>query len=147
MTPHLCTDKESKSPVDLIQFTKEDIHEDYIAWLNDPIVTRHSRQRKLAHTQASCEAFVDSFDGLADHVWMIIARGTHIGNITYRSYDSTHGDLAIMVGRKEYWNQGYGTEAFRLAYRWLVERGIRPIVGSTNPAMHKVMRKLGIEEV
>lgn len=39
--------------------------------------------------------------------------GTHIGNCSYYNYDEARGDteLGIMIGDREYWNNGYGTDA------------------------------------
>lgn len=39
--------------------------------------------------------------------------GHHIGNIMYYDVDEAKGqaELGIMIGRKDYWSQGYGTEA------------------------------------
>lgn len=39
--------------------------------------------------------------------------GKHIGNCSYYNYDETRGDteLGIMIGDRDYWNRGYGTDA------------------------------------
>jgi ribosomal-protein-alanine N-acetyltransferase len=39
--------------------------------------------------------------------------GQHIGNCTYYSIDNDkrEAELGIMVGNRDYWNQGYGTAA------------------------------------
>jgi len=39
--------------------------------------------------------------------------GKHIGNCTYYNINETRGDaeLGIMIGNRDFWNQGYGTDA------------------------------------
>jgi RimJ/RimL family protein N-acetyltransferase len=40
-------------------------------------------------------------------------KGKHIGNCSYYNYDETKGDteLGIMIGDRDYWNNGYGFDA------------------------------------
>ena len=39
--------------------------------------------------------------------------GKHIGNCSYRNTDKTKGEaeLGIMIGNRDYWDKGYGTDA------------------------------------
>jgi RimJ/RimL family protein N-acetyltransferase len=39
--------------------------------------------------------------------------GEHIGNCSYYNYDEARGEteLGIMIGNRDYWNEGYGTDA------------------------------------
>lgn len=39
--------------------------------------------------------------------------GKHIGNCSYYNLDETRGEveLGIMIGNRDYWNKGYGTDA------------------------------------
>ncbi len=39
--------------------------------------------------------------------------GEHIGNCSYYNYDESRGDteLGIMIGNRDYWDGGYGTDA------------------------------------
>jgi len=39
--------------------------------------------------------------------------GEHIGNCSYYNLDETRGEveLGIMIGNRDYWNKGYGTDA------------------------------------
>jgi RimJ/RimL family protein N-acetyltransferase len=39
--------------------------------------------------------------------------GTHVGNCTYYGIDETksEAELGIIIGNRDYWNQGYGTDA------------------------------------
>ena len=42
--------------------------------------------------------------------------GVHIGNVMYYNLDEFAGqvELGIMIGRRDYWGRGYGTDAVRL---------------------------------
>jgi len=138
VTPHLSNKEPEKPGVDLLPFTEEHMHDDYVRWLNDPNVTLYSRQKNRTHTYETCREFIRSFDTIRSHIWMIVANGQHIGNITYSNFD-----LAIMIGRREYWNKGYGTAAIKLAYNWLRSEGREVSMGTKNPAMRRVMKKVG----
>ena len=47
--------------------------------------------------------------------------GRHIGNVMYYNIDYAHGEaeLGITIGVREYWGQGYGTDAVRTLVRHL----------------------------
>jgi len=47
--------------------------------------------------------------------------GRHIGNVMYYNIDHAHGEaeLGITIGVREYWGQGYGTDAVRALVRHL----------------------------
>jgi RimJ/RimL family protein N-acetyltransferase len=47
--------------------------------------------------------------------------GRHIGNVMYYNIDYAHGEaeLGITIGVREYWGQGYGTDAVRALVRHL----------------------------
>lgn len=47
----------------------------------------------------------------------------HIGNCMYYDYDEFHGqaELGIMIGRREYWGKGYGSDAVRLLLQYMFE--------------------------
>ncbi|MBI2885751.1 MAG: GNAT family N-acetyltransferase [Chloroflexi bacterium] len=51
------------------------------------------------------------------------AEGTHIGNCMYYGVDERQrqAELGIMIGRKDYWSQGYGADAVRTLLRYIFE--------------------------
>jgi RimJ/RimL family protein N-acetyltransferase len=53
------------------------------------------------------------------------AAGCHIGNVMYYNYDEARGDaeIGISIGDREYWEQGYGSDALSALVRTLLERG------------------------
>ena len=48
------------------------------------------------------------------------ANWTHIGGTGFHKIDwgDRWGEIGILIGNKEYWNRGYGTEATRTLVRW-----------------------------
>ena len=54
----------------------------------------------------------------------------HIGNLMYYGYDAVlrEAELGITIGNRDYWSQGYGTDAVRLALGYLFgERELRRV--------------------
>ncbi len=62
---------------------------------------RFSREEILFSSPASKRLAIDTFDGL------------HIGNCMYYDIDLRRGEaeLGIMIGNREYWDMGYGTDS------------------------------------
>ena len=65
---------------------------EYIAYSNEEIRNPHRRRRRFA---------IDSIDG------------KHIGNCMYYDIDEINkqAELGILIGDKDYWGKGYGTDA------------------------------------
>jgi len=64
--------------------------------------------RELNHPSPSRELFaIETLDG------------KHIGNCTYYSIDKAKGEaeVGIMIGERDYWNKGYGTNAINALVR------------------------------
>jgi RimJ/RimL family protein N-acetyltransferase len=49
--------------------------------------------------------------------------GRHIGNVMYYNIDTIRreAEIGITVGEREYWSQGYGTDAVRALVRYIFE--------------------------
>ena len=57
--------------VRLQKFTAENLTNEYISWLNDPLVVRYSNQRFRQHNQEICRAYFNSFEN-SDHIFIAI---------------------------------------------------------------------------
>jgi ribosomal-protein-alanine N-acetyltransferase len=93
-----------------------------VDWLRDPDVVRFSEQRHHTHTLASCLRYIQSLAG--GHIWGLwTTADRHIGNIA-AAVDAPNNiaDLSILIGETGQWGQGYGTEAWREAARWLLDK-------------------------
>lgn len=103
----------------LIPFKEEHISERYIGWLNDPEVNRFLEVRFVHQTYDTVLAYVRSFYGdIEKYMWGIYPNDTTrpIGTATL-SYINRHhqvGVIGLMIGEKEYWGKGFGTETIKL---------------------------------
>jgi ribosomal-protein-alanine N-acetyltransferase len=132
-------------------FTVGDISEAYLDWLRDPEVVRFSNQRFRTHTQKSCQAYLASFKDSANNFLSICDKnnGAMLGTLTvYRSVPHGTADIGIMIGERQVWGQGIGTEAFCLVLSVLKGSGaIRKITAGAmvaNRAMVQIMQKAGM---
>lgn len=130
-------------------FSEKHISPRYISWLNDPEVVKYSEQRHVKHDKESCINFFNSFKGGVNSFLALIADDQslgHIGNIT-TTMNIPNGsvDIAILIGEKKVWGQGYGLEAWRAVMDAIIQmRKIRKITAgcmSENKAMLSIMEK------
>jgi RimJ/RimL family protein N-acetyltransferase len=58
-------------------------------------------------------ALAPAFSVTSSYFGIDTVEGKHIGNCSYFNIDQANGEaeMGIMVGNKEYWDQGYGTDA------------------------------------
>lgn len=93
-----------------------DASEAYASWLNDPEVNKFLETKSA--TQSSLLGFIEQKNQQPDVFFFGIfvnEINLHIGTIKLDKIDhaSESGTLAIMVGDKQYWGQGYGAEAMK----------------------------------
>lgn len=124
-----------------------------IDWLRNPDVVKYSEQRHRKHTLTTCLTYIHSFnpDG---HIWSIwtMYNDQHIGNIA-ADVDAPNNiaDLSIMIGDPTKWADGYGTEAWRGATEWLLDKhagNLRKIEAgcmALNTGMRKVLERTGYQ--
>lgn len=132
--------------VSLRPFDAPQISDRYLAWLNDPEVNRLSRRGGQATTEADARRYLASL-GRDEAIYGIHARALgHVGNLKIGPVDwgNSRTDLSIVVGEKQAWGRGVGTEAIYLASRFVFEtlRLNRIDAGSGNPAFVRAVTKL-----
>ncbi|MCI0577819.1 MAG: GNAT family N-acetyltransferase [Chloroflexi bacterium] len=98
---------------------QEDINERYLGWLNDPEVNRYLETGVFPYTQAELEQFYQQVTGSRDQVILAIVdkeSDRHIGNVKLGPIHWVHrrATFGILVGEKQFWHKGVGTEATRL---------------------------------
>lgn len=136
----------------IIPFAEEHLTDRYIAWLNDPEVTKYSEQRLKKHTLESCRAYWQSFQNSPNYFWASISKDPSLGYIgtmtAYVDEKNKAADVGIMIGEKAAWGQGHGLEAWQAVCNWLfISAGIEKITAGTdarNTAMRRVMAKAGM---
>lgn len=93
----------------------------FVKWFNDPEVRQHlmmyhplsqAQEEKWfeQHAQRHPAEQVLAIETLARGETL---EGVHIGNLGLHdvNWKSRHAELGIVIGEKEYWGQGYGTDA------------------------------------
>ncbi len=126
-----------------------DATDDYLSWLNDPAVLRYRAPKAYPTTRAQLKAWIESLPSRGDVVLAIRMKDgdRHIGNISLNTIQWVHrsAELSIMIGAKDVWGKGIGTEAIGL----LTEHGFNSMgmnrlwAESPNPGFNKAMKKLG----
>lgn len=104
----------------------QDVGEAYVRWMNDPAINRFLESRWDSHDEASLAAFVSRVSADPDSFPFAIVRrdsGAHIGNIKLGPIDRHHltGSMGILIGDRDSWGKGFGTEAIRLLVAFAFE--------------------------
>ena len=134
----------------LVPYAAGFITPQHIGWLNNPDVVFYSEQRHQKHTEASQQAYLNSFSE-GCYIWLIKAQDIgDIGTISaYVDMPNKVADMGILVGEPKSWNRGYGAEAWKRVMLWLrMEHKIRKIECGCmfdNIPMRKIATKCGME--
>ena len=115
---------EKGSKVRIREKREEDIRNEY-AWRVDPELSRLDATRPL--TMSYEDFFRYSREEMqfpnyrSKRLAVETLEGIHIGNIMYYDLDmrSRQAELGIMIGDKEYWSSGYGTDTVNTLLRHL----------------------------
>ena len=120
-----------------------------VDWLRDKDVIAFSEQRHREHTLGSQLRYIQSFIGKSC-IWSIhaVTDNRHIGNIT-ATVDEPNGvaDIGILLGEKDFWGHGYGSEAWLAVSNWLIDkdcgkmRKLEAGCAAVNVAMKKIIEK------
>lgn len=139
--------------VRLDRFTKDDIDETYMSWLNDKEQMKFSNQRFKTHTVESCREYLCYMEE-ANNLFYAIRIGSEkkkIGTITaYINHRHKTADIGILIGRKDIAGKGYGHQAWIKLIELLIEdKGMRKITCGTlrcNEKMMKIIKKSKMKE-
>jgi [ribosomal protein S5]-alanine N-acetyltransferase len=96
--------------------TRADLEGNWSHWLNDPEVTRYMFRGALPASAESNEEFYESVrDSPNDLVLAIQAAedDVHVGNVGLHRIDwvNRSAEFGILIGEKDYWGRGIGSEA------------------------------------
>jgi len=133
--------------------TKDDIPK-FLEWFNDPEVLQflaNAMPKTLAEEEEWLERTLKSS---GDHVFVIVAKEANkaigtvgIHSINWRNRNATTG---LVIGEKDCWEQGYGTEVARLvgdfAFGTLNLRKLCSSVLATNKRSHRLQLSSGGQE-
>jgi RimJ/RimL family protein N-acetyltransferase len=87
--------------------------------MNDAEVVRYLESRFISQSLDELYQFVTKHANDQNNIFLAIVlheNQRHIGNIKLGPIDWVHrrGEIGILIGEKDCWRQGYGTEAIRL---------------------------------
>ncbi len=139
-------------------FTAADISAEYIGWFNDPVVcadNTHGDPRNPYNEQKAKEYLRSVEYSDTAHVFAIRWKDNdkHIGNCAISSIDwvKKTGMCTIIIGDKDYWKRGVGTEVYELLLEFGFEQlGLEKITsGQTtrNAAMVKICENVGMKNM
>jgi [ribosomal protein S5]-alanine N-acetyltransferase len=134
----------------------DDISDSYVKWMNDPEVTQFTESRLQSHTHKSTFEFVDATNRSANNYLFgifLIENDLHIGNVKIGSINfiHRHADVGMIVGKKDNWTKGVGSDAFLLIEKIARdELNLKKLIGgiyADNIGSFKMTQKCGWREV
>lgn len=133
---------------------REDIKENYLRWMNDKEVTKYMSVGNFPVTKNDIENYYEAIKrDRNDIIFAIICKGTdkHIGNVRLGPIDSISkiAPYGIMIGEKDFWSKGYGSEVTKLiieyAFKTLNVHKIVLRVNASNKGAIKAYEKAGLK--
>ena len=110
--------------VGLAPLELEHVTRDYVAWLNDPEVVRHT---EVSGTQTldTVRAYVSAaLESRTAAMWRILVDDSrHVGNIRLSNIRKSPGraEVALLIGARDCWGRGVGSKAIGLVSRYAFE--------------------------
>ncbi|MBU1290447.1 GNAT family N-acetyltransferase, partial [bacterium] len=104
--------------VNLRAVEKKDL-EEIMKWVNDREVTKYLSAFLYPVSWAEEEKFLEramSHNDTEKNLVMETKEGDYVGQISLHKIDwkNRNAELGIVIGNKEYWGKGYGTDAIKI---------------------------------
>ena len=129
----------------------EDATDDYVSWLNSPIVCKYNSHHRFPNTKAKTLEYIQNTTNTSTQLLLAICdkkSHQHIGNISLQSINliDSSAELAILIGATQEHSKGFGEQAARLMIKHAFESfNLHRIYCGTsieNIAMQKLALKL-----
>jgi ribosomal-protein-alanine N-acetyltransferase len=136
----------------LRELTENDANDAYCKWLNDPVVNKYLETRKA--TIEDLRKYIHLKKESPNCVFFGIflkENDKHIGNVKLEPIDFERKTsyFGILIGEKEQWGKGIGTEATRLAVEYAFNvlhlKEVKLGVIAENKAAIRTYKKVGFE--
>lgn len=125
------------------------VTDQHVYWLNDPVVMQYSENRNVQHTIESQHKYLNGFNRTSEHIWLITHHTDAIGSISaYVDRPNKVANMGIMIGEKDEWRKGYGSEAWLAVMDWLWSQDMRKIEAGCmdkNRAQRALCAKVGMK--
>lgn len=130
--------------------SENDASEEYCRWLNDPVVNQYLETREA--TIEDLKKYIQEKNEKDDCMFLGIfdkENGLHIGNLKLEPIEKNKANFSILIGNKDYWGKGIGTEATKMmvdyAFKVLKLEIVDLGVLSENKGAIKVYGKAGFK--
>jgi len=139
----------------LREVRRSDVNDRYYWWINDPEIGLYLETRFRPHSRERIEDYVRKMEEDPNSVFLAIFakdQERHIGNIKIGPINWFHrfADISLVIGEKDYWGKGYGTDAIELAvvyaFNTLNLRKITAGIYANNVGSIKAFKKAGFRE-
>ena len=105
--------------INIVRLTLSSVSEEYVNWLNDPVINQYLESRYIKHDLSSVKLFVEEMNqDNKNFLFGIFCKKTtkHIGNIKLGPIDYRYkrADIGLIIGDKNYWGKGIAAEAIAL---------------------------------
>lgn len=140
--------------VTLRPLREEDAAGGYPSWLNNAVVCAGNSHHVYPYTERQALEFIRSLPNKRDMLVLAIVdetSGRHVGNISLQgiNFVNRSAELAILLGERNCWGKGLGTEACALlvqhGFETLNLRRIELGTPETNIGMQKIALALGMK--
>lgn len=113
--------------IGLRKLTTDDVNAEYVAWLNNDSINKFLECRHCNHTEETTKDYIEEVTKNSKEILMGIyykADNKHIGNIKLGPIDliHRHATLGLLIGNKEFWGKGIGTDSIKLATKYAIEQ-------------------------
>jgi len=110
----------------LQSISEQDASEQYVSWLNDPLVNQYLETRFHDQNLSTVISFIsDVIANPNEHLFTIRLKSNnqHIGNIKVGLINNIHnvGDISLFIGDKSHWGKGIAKQAIQLISRYSIE--------------------------
>jgi len=100
------------------KLTIQDITDEYVFWLNDPVVNEFLEVRHKKQTKETVSNYVDSFYKQEEkYIWGIYHDTKMIGTVTLYNLNRSENNIEIgmMIGDTNYWGKLASDSAYKFA--------------------------------
>ncbi|MDG1261096.1 MAG: GNAT family protein [Flavobacteriales bacterium] len=131
-----------------------DASEDYLQWINDAETTKGLVTGTFPSTMEDLKSYLTHVSTDSKTIMFAICQNDgdrHVGNIKLDNFDwvSRTAELGILLGAKDTWGQGIGTESCQLLLSYAFEelnlRKVSLTVYDNNPGAIRLYEKIGFQ--